>query len=72
MSDWKPIKSAPKTVKGGYAVEILGWCPDETARLGGDIRVIWWEPMLKGGIWYSDRDLAERPTRWMQLPEPPK
>lgn len=70
---WRPIESAPKTPQGATrAVEILGWCPDVTAPTGGDRRTIWWEPRLRGGSWYSDRDMVEQPTMWTDLAAPPK
>lgn len=71
--EWSPIESAPKTPNdSAIAVELLGWCPDETSPIGGDRRTIWWEPRLRGGCWYSDRDLVEHPTMWTDLPAPPK
>lgn len=70
---WRPIESAPKTPKDSTrAVELLGWCPDETSPIGGDRRTIWWEPRLRGGCWYSDRDMVEHPTKWTTLPEAPR
>lgn len=70
---WRPIESAPKTPNDStIAVELLGWCPDEASPIGGDRRTIWWEPRLRGGCWYSDRDLVEHPTMWTDLPAPPK
>lgn len=71
--EWRPIESAPKTPNDStVATELLGWCPDETSPIGGDRRTIWWEPRLRGGGWYSDRDMVEHPTMWTDLPAPPK
>lgn len=72
MTKWRPIQTAPKTKASDMkAICLLGWCPDDTAPEKGDHRVIWWEPRLKGGCWYSDRDLPEHPTHWMPLPKRP-
>lgn len=72
LTTWRSIDSAPKTPKDSTrAVELLGWCPDETSPIGGDRRTIWWEPRLNGGCWYSDRDMVEHPTKWTTLPDPP-
>lgn len=71
--EWRPIDSAPKTPNDStIAVELLGWCPDKTSPIGGDRRTIWWEPRLRGGCWYSDRDMVEQPTMWTDLPASPK
>ncbi len=64
-----PPKSDPKTMR---AVSILGWTPDKTAYTGGDWRVIWWEPLIKNGCWWSDLDIEAHPTHWMPLPQPPE
>jgi len=69
---WQPIKSAPKTGADMIALSIFGWCPDPTAPDGGDWRVCWWEPKIKGGCWWGDRDIPEHPTLWMPLPPPPQ
>jgi len=76
---WRTIESAPKTDPVNMrALPFLGWCPDKTAPLGGDIRVIWWEPVMQRADetsprarWYGDRDVEERPTHWRPLPAPP-
>lgn len=77
--DWQPIETAPKTDPVNMrALPFLGWCPDKTAPLGGDIRVVWWEPLMQRADetsprarWYGDRDMEERPTHWRPLPAPP-
>lgn len=76
---WRTIESAPKTDPVNMrALPFLGWCPDKTATLGGDIRVIWWEPVMQRADetsprarWYGDRDMEEQPTHWCPLPAPP-
>lgn len=70
-SCWQPIETAPKTGKDLCAKPFLGWCLDDTAPGGGDIRVCWWEPHMDGGRWHGDRDLPEHPTHWQPLPAPP-
>lgn len=66
VEQWQPIETAPKD-----NTPFLGWCPDETAPHGGDIRICWWEPKIDGGCWYGDRDLPERPTLWQPAPAIP-
>jgi hypothetical protein len=76
---WRDIASAPKTDAANMrALPFLGWCPDRTAPLGGDIRVIWWEPIMQRADetsprarWFGDRDMEEHPTHWRPLPPPP-
>lgn len=71
-SVWATMESAPKTSNEVLvALPFLGWCPDPEADGGGDIRVCWWEPRLKGGSWWSDRDLPESPVLWTCLPSAP-
>jgi hypothetical protein len=73
MANWRPITdNPPKTGADMVAKPFLAWCPDETAPDGGDIRVIWWEPKLNKGCWYSDREVVEKPTHWLPMPEAPK
>ena len=73
---WQPIESAPKTPNDLSRTDVfLGWCPDDEAPNGGDMRICWWEPHQRGlgaGAWYGDRDLVEKPTHWMPLPDPPQ
>jgi hypothetical protein len=72
LTEWRPIETAPKTPDlNSAAICFLGWCPDPEAPNGGDQRVIWWEPRLLRGTWWSDRDLPEGPTHWHPLPDPP-
>jgi hypothetical protein len=80
-AEWRLISEAPKTSDDftSGAIEILAWCPDETARHGGDHRVVWWEPKMgrKGqGRWQCDADFEVHPTLWRPLPKrlptPPK
>lgn len=67
-AEWQPIKTAPKIEKGCYrAIPFLAWCPDDTAPDGGDQRIVWWEPRIKNGCWWGDRDLEETPTHWKPL-----
>ena len=74
---WQDIASAPKTDPANMrALPFLGWCPDRTAPLGGDIRVIWWEPHISRdgetkACWWGDRDMQEFPKFWRPLPPPP-
>jgi hypothetical protein len=67
---WRPIETAPKTGDDLIAKPILAYCPDESP--GDRIRLIWWEPKLRGGIWYDDGETRGlRPTHWLPLPAPP-
>lgn len=78
---WRPIETAPKStsteIEGGHFVRgiyLLGFCPEEGARLEGCMSVIWWEPNLHGigkGAWINDGDMEVHPTHWMPLPAPP-
>lgn len=77
-ADWQPIETAPKTDHTMRALSFLGWCPDETAPDGGDIRVIWWEPVMQlehekqpRGRWWGDRDVEEHPILWTPSPAIP-
>lgn len=72
-SQWKHISSAPKTADDfvGGAIEILAWCPDDEARNGGDKRIVWWEPGESGGCWWSERDMQEHPTAWLEISDVP-
>ena len=71
--EWQPIETAPKT-----SSSILVWVPEnkctfcvtwigpqETCESGG------WS--IFGGGWRicSTRDMVQRPSHWMPLPEPP-
>jgi hypothetical protein len=70
-NQWRTIDSAPKIASVNESTKpFLGWCPDEDYPEGGCVRVCWWEPQMKGGQWYGDRDLRENPSHW--LPCPPK
>ncbi len=76
---WMPIETAPKTdATTMRAIPFLGWCLDRTSPIGGDIRVIWWEPTMQRADetqprarWYGDRDMEEHPILWRPLPAPP-
>lgn len=73
MSEWQPIETAPKIeTLSEMTKPFIGWCPDPEAPDGGDQRVCWWEPKLRRGTWWSDRDMPENPTLWQPLPAPPK
>ena len=81
MSEWLPIKSAPKSTSvdsphGKYVrgVYLLGYCPDESVIDPlGCIDAIWWEPNENNGkgCWYGAGGVEVRPTHWMPLPSPP-
>lgn len=73
-SQWKEINTAPKTRSDfvGGAIEVLAWCPDDEARNGGDKRIVWWEPDINGGCWWSERDQEEYPTAWLEITEIPE
>jgi hypothetical protein len=76
---WMQIETAPKTDAATMrAIPFLGWCLDGTSHIGGDIRVIWWEPTMQRADetkprarWYGDRDMEEHPVLWRPLPAPP-
>jgi hypothetical protein len=73
---WRPIESAPKTSDDftSGALDFLAWCPDKSARHGGDRRIVWWEPAMgRGGkgCWYCDADFEVNPTLWRPLPPLP-
>ena len=73
---WRPIESAPKTSDDftSGALDFLAWCPDESARHGGDRRIVWWEPAMGRngkGCWYCDADFEVHPTLWQPLPPLP-
>jgi hypothetical protein len=76
---WMSIETAPKTdATTMRAIPFLGWCLDRTSPIGGDIRVIWWEPTMQRADetqprarWYGDRDMEEHPILWRPLPAPP-
>jgi len=70
MPEWKTIDSAPKSRQQDMrAAQFLAWCPDGEAPGGGDVRVCWWEPVMK--CWYGDCDFKLHPSHWMPLPTPP-
>jgi hypothetical protein len=67
---WKPIETAPKTSKA-----ILVWVPENKCTFcvtwaalgsGGSRESGGWG--IFGGGW---RDMVQRPSHWMPLPEPP-
>jgi len=73
---WRTMDSAPKTSDDftSGALDFIAWCPDKTARHGGDRRIVWWEPKLgqdKKGCWWCDGDFEVSPTHWMTLPAAP-
>ncbi|WP_165921989.1 hypothetical protein [Rhizobium azibense] len=72
-SQWKAISTAPKTRDDfvGGAIEVLAWCPDSEARSGGDKRIVWWEPGINGGCWWSERDRQEHPAAWLDVTDVP-
>lgn len=74
--EWQPISTAPKTGDDYNAVELLGFVPDDGLCDAPDeyhsVRVIWWEPRLKGGAWWCDADFQVKPSHWMPLPAAPK
>lgn len=73
---WQPIDTAPKpdfddTTTSRY---LLGYVPDECSTpidRQSLISVIWWEPLISGGCWYSEMDIPIKPTHWMPLPQAP-
>lgn len=72
QSGWRTMESAPKTPDDTMiAAPFLGWFADTEAHEGGDQRVCWWEPKIKGGCWWSDRDMCEAPSLWHPLPAAP-
>jgi hypothetical protein len=73
LPQWQTIDNAPKSTHVGSHVTgiyILGYCPDEGATPEACISVVWWEPLLNGGVW-TDGHMTVRPTHWMRLPAPP-
>jgi len=67
---WQGIESAPKT--GDDLIEkcIIGYCADEEHQ-NDRMKVVWWEPKIKGGVWWSDADMECKPTHWQPLHTPP-
>jgi hypothetical protein len=67
---WLPISEAPKT--GDDLIEkcVLGYCAGEE-HPNDRMKVVWWEPNIKGGVWLSDPDMACEPTHFQPLPAPP-
>lgn len=72
MSEWQPIETAPKSSRS-----ILVFC----AALRNTYTVTYVVPLDESAkrneaaaFWQhtNGRPLSERPTHWMQLPEPPK
>jgi hypothetical protein len=58
MSEWKPIKKAPKDK------DLIGYCVGS-----GSYFLIHWSRFMRG--WISDEHMVSV-THWMPLPDPPK
>jgi hypothetical protein len=64
MSDWQPIKTAPKD-----GTPILCFTPDGEFSAITGIDVLWFDM----GAWLYDAEpVLFQPTHWMPLPDPPK
>lgn len=66
MSEWQPIKTAPKD-----GTRFIGGEPNNYART----RIYWWShPQFRkfGNGWAFEGDKLYNPTHWMPLPPPPK
>jgi hypothetical protein len=67
---WLPIDTAPKTGDDLIEICVLGYLANED-HPGDRFKVVWWEPKIEGGCWWSDADVKCEPTHWMSLPTPP-
>lgn len=67
MPSLQTIETAPKT--GDDLIEkcVLGYCANEE-HPNDRFKVVWWEPKIKGGVWWSDADIECNPTHWQSLP----
>ena len=70
-TEWRTMESAPKTGVDLIEKCVLGYCAGED-HPGDRMKVVWWEPKIKGGKWWSDADMECQPTHWLPLPRPPK
>lgn len=70
---WQPIETAPKPELSDRSVSryILGFTPCGDGDPQSMIDVVWWEPQINGGTWWSNLDLPAEPTHWMPLPAAP-
>jgi|GEM_PF-2011274 len=75
---WQSMETAPKSTVDEHGrvvgVYLLGYVPEPEepdADPASLIRVIWWEPLTDGGVWFGDGAYPVKPTRWMPLPPPP-
>lgn len=68
MSEWQPIKTAPKDW-----IDVMLYCPDDDDGTGANGVCCGWFSMKDGGYncWMSNSGPV-CPTHWMPLPSPPK
>jgi hypothetical protein len=76
MSDWQPIKTAPKDgtrvlLVWEYGLVLAHWT-DDAAFKQCAFGPGWEVDRSEGDCWYAFSLRPDQPTHWMPLPEPPK